>query len=551
MLRFVALWVLVSLLLSLDVVRRWLALHWNVVRRTGQILCLLIVVLSIAGGLFAAYKEQIIYHDEATVLSIAAAFLHGQPIYPRASYPAEYGLLYGPATYFVYLPPLIAGADRIGAFQAWAMAALAGTFLLLYRSVRNSGRTASLGALAYLAIFVCFRSENLWAIKGDVWILFFAALGLCASLEWGATAAAIGIAFSGAMLIDLKMTTALVAILPLILLWNRGSRYRAASIGSFVLMALLAGLPFLSPRISSTAYLQQLREASGHGFSRDLLKVNLLMAAEMCLPMAAMLWLAFRTNRQPVLEYIARRRVYLALAGISLCIALVTGSKNGAGPWHLFAVGVPLAFLSAECWGLARSGIAGEGFVRARSAPLIALVTALFLLGINAFLLGVKERERGLAGFIPAPPRAVESDILAVTREHPGASFQMGYSDNAHYGITFVRPVLQEHGSPLFIDPDARNEADLLGLPVSQPILDRLRDCSIEFWLIPRGGQPFSMESLYAQDKSFQGKLKFRELYPNDFREEFLATYERIPTDSQYFDLWGCRSRPVKQTAHL
>jgi hypothetical protein len=183
----------------------------------------------------------------------------------------------------------------------------------------------------------------------------------------------------------------------------------------------------------------------------------------------------------------------------------------------------------------------GNKFLQLLLPKLPALLAAgCFLLCVDCIALnhGVKDRLYEPQGSPQFSSRAVEIDIRKVIDEHPHARFQMGYSDGQHYNMTFLRPVLQFRGSPLFIDADVRNEASLIGKPISPSVLAALRNCTIDLWFIPKGGAPFSMDSPYF----VIGKIRERALYSQVFVDTFLSSYEEVPSDSRYFNIWACRS---------
>lgn len=519
---------------------RTLVFHLPAFQRAAAVFAVLLVALPVAGGLYAASTGRIVFHDEATVLAITAAFWHGQPLYPAASAPVEYGLLYGPATYFAYLPPLILGATRIEAYQAWVVAALALTLLVFYFTFRPTvGSLAAAGGTALLSLFVDFTNTSEWAIKGDIWILFFSAAALFAALRLPRWSSASLVALFGAVLIDLKATLLFAAILPVVLLWERSREYRLPAIVSTALIPVLTLAPFAAPGISLREYVAQLLIAGRHGFSLRLLAGNLVFSATMLLPMMALVWFFAKDCGAALAAWFKRRRTYLALAVVALAVAVSTGSKNGAGPWHCMAMAVPVAFVTTEIW-QAGSVVGERGapiFADYRIGALFAIVLVLVFSATRRLETGLEERYKAAPGFAAASIPELEDDLIAIISQYPGVRMQMGYSDTPHYDFTFVRPLLQIYGSPLFIDADARNEGDLEGRGVSAPVMAAMSDCEIGLWVLPHGGQPFSMDSLYYLDHT----ISLRDLYPTSFRLAFLEHYRRIPSPVRSFDLWRCK----------
>jgi len=293
-----------------------------------------------------------------------------------------------------------------------------------------------------LAIFIPRHAAVEWAIKAEPWLLLLSALGLWAACRLPRWRAACVIAIAGAMLVDMKATILLVALLPCVLLWQRERSARVpAAVCAFILIPLLAILPFALPGVSIGNYLQILLGYQKH----PVLVANLLRNAQMT----------------------------------------------------------------------------------ARKSLKMAVEQTLYVLPDET----------------QVSARDTENDLLAISRRYPGKTMQMGYSDYAHYNLTFVRPVLQIQGNPLFLDAITRTEKNFIGEHESPELVDALARCTIQLWVIPKGGAPFSLEDLYyyfstATDKSGMDP----ELYHESFRQTFLTHYEKIQQPSRYFDVWACRT---------
>lgn len=503
----------------------------------GLSVAVLVILATIGVGLLAAAEERVRFHDEPTVLCIAAAFLHGQSLYPTTGSPAEYALLYGPATYLVYTPPMLLGAVRLRVFQLWVTCALAGAYFFFFHMLRpRLGLRSALFFTGVLAVFVALLPDSELATKSDVWILLCSALGFWAAVRLPRWPAALVIAAAGAMLIDFKVTLPLVALLPCIVLGQRERLARTPAVLSLVAMPCLALLPFASPAISLAGYGEQLHAAGHHGCSPRLFGLNLRFTATMLLPLAAAFWLALTADKAKTFAWIRERKAFLLALAAAIVVADVTGAKIGAGPWHCMVVAVPLVWLTAH---LGRMGVdhGSTDIEPSRLAP--AMIVAVGLCGILLLVLrtAVGLRLHDPAGDVQVSMPAVEGDLLRLAREHAGVALQMGYSDEAHYNLSFVRPVLQILGSPLLLDADARNEATLVAAPPPPAVLVSLRQCTVKLWIVPKG-EPFSMISPYF----LEGSTHERDLYPEAFRSVFFNAYQKIPSGSAYFDLWACRS---------
>jgi hypothetical protein len=509
--------------------------HRHGLRRMLCIVCLAIVVATVVMGFAVATRDEI-NHDQSTILSIAAAVRHGEAMYPAPGAPVEYGLLYGPATYLLYIPALALVSTRLTpalllAATASGLAMLA-VLLLLWR---RFGWMFALAGTALLVAFVAPFLPQEWEARGDPWILLAIALGLPAARVRNRWLAGMSIAVLGALLTNLKFPLLLVGLLPCVELWKR-SRGRIPAMAAAALMPVLALAPFALPEISLRAYADQLREASHHGLSPHLISQNLLFTFYLVLPTICLLWWMKRHFPVAFSAWIGERSMYLLLMAAALGMAEITGAKYGAGPWHLAILCVPLAAIDTELFvRIWQSG-------RRESTSLVRLIAvpaafALVLAGNIAigWERGWLMRAHGMKDASPTPMPAVEQDLVAVLRSHPGRQWVMGYTDNLHYNFTSPRPLLQIYGMPLVLDSVSRNEADMARRPVGQPLLDALASCRYPDWILPREGTPFSMRSGYFLD----GSIPTPELYPATFQQDFVQHYRPVES-SRFFTLWHC-----------
>lgn len=532
------------LVLRLPGTELWAKLRLAQLRLMWRILCGIFVLLVVGCGLVAVVTERIRFFEEATVLSTVAAFWHGQALYPSTQAPVEYGLLYGPVTYFMYLPPMMGGALRLWGYEAWALGALGGTFLLLFLALRRKfGVSVALGSAALLAANVARFTGNEWAIKADVWILLFSALSFWASSRLQSWTAACVIAVAGAMLVDLKATLLLIALLPFVLLWQRERSARVPVVVFALLLPLLALLPFSLPGVSLSNYVRLLLEYKSHATSARVLAINTQMTLIIFLPTFTLLWAAMSVAPRTACSWIRERSAYLVILIVACVVATVTGAKEGGGPWHCVVLVIPSLFVDAELWRLAAPTELPSLFQNPRRfAPILGVSLALFVTGLKLLAGGVKERLYDQPGDTPVSMRDVENDLLAISQRYPGETIQMGYSDRAHFNLTNVRPILYVRGNPLFVDPQARNEADVIGKPISPEVLNALARCKIQLWVIPKGAEPFSMESMYWLDPTVDRKGMEAALYPANFRQTFFEHYREIQQTSRYFNVWACQN---------
>ncbi len=497
-------------------------------------LCALLAVCAVAGGIAGAWQNRITIHDEVSVLSIAAAHRNGQPLYPAAAYPGEYALLYGPVTYLVYEIPMLFGAEWTGAFQVWTLAAVGAALTLTWFALRGvSTHALAWMGTVFMALIVVRNADYAWAVKGDAWILLLTAAAFFAVVRLKPRHAAWALAFASAAAIDVKATQIVSVLLPLSLLWQRSRRAATLCV---LLIVVLTASPFLVPGIDLPSYLHVLRAASGHGLSARLFRLSALTFGAVYLPcIGCGMWAFWIADRGPFRAWFKERGTFLLLFGVAVSSLIAAGSKNGAGPWHLMPLAIPCALMATEC--LARA----LRSPRPRS-PVLAFAPAAVFFTLCGWAIPVKAlsdaraRLHDNAVYVTVPHREIEQDLDGFAKAHAGSTIAVGYSDDLHYAATFTRQVILLHHQPLLIDADARNEADLQGAPIPAAVLQALSSCRIQYWLIPKGGRPFSMSSLYYLD----GTIAQRDMFPQDFQEAFFAAYKESGSLGYYFDVWTC-----------
>lgn len=500
--------------------------------RTG---CFIVIATTLSLGLASAIRDQV-NHDQSTILSIAEAVRHGQTMYPGPQAPVEYGLLYGPATYILYIPALSLVSTRLTPALLTASATSGLAFLVVLLSLRRRfGWTMALAGTALMVAFVAPIFTFEWQARADPWILLSVALGLPAARLGNRWVAAVSLAILGALLADLKFPLIIVGLLPCAELWRRRGGQIPAVI-AVVLMPLLALTPFLTKEISLRGYVEQLAEASHHGFSGRLLAENLLFTLYLVLPSIFLMWGLWHRNPTFFRSWLRQRGVTLALLLAVLGIAELTGTKHGAGDWHLAVLCAPLAVLDTEMfvelWKADRQD--SVSLLRSFAVPAAFTIVLVGNIAIG-WSRGWHSRTQGLAGTISVSVPDVERDLVAVLRRDATKQWVMGYTDNWNYSLTSVRPLLQVYGLPLVLDGVSRNEADMAHRPVSDQLSATVASCRYPDWILPRWGQPFSMESGYFLD----GSIHTPELYPVEFQRIFLAHYRPVES-SKYFTLWHC-----------
>ncbi|GAA3764178.1 hypothetical protein [Terriglobus aquaticus] len=491
-------------------------------------------------------QQRSFQDDESSVLSVAAAWVHHQPMYPSLDAPVDYGVLYGPATYLLFTLPMLFHAENVMAYQAWVALGLAAMLAFSFVAMRRLARPAvAAAAFGYYVFTVGLKAANQWSNKGDPWILLFLAVAFWAALRLKPRQADVTIALCGAVLIDIKANLFLLALLPFLLVSRPDRKARTTAILAIPGMVLLALVPFLLPGISLSGYGIQLALASRHGLSRSLFLINVMYFVRVfALPFGASLWMLHRGDPERASRYLHRRRSFLLLLAAASLVAVVTGAKNGAGAWHLVPLGLPFALVIAEMWNEAPPLTPAN--LPLRLAPALWVFGTLAVHGIERTADAIHTRfYNDIPSLNEYDFADVQRDMLQVQADHPGDTLQVGVSGGHEYTLTRLRYLYVMRGQPLFTDPNAQAERDGSHVPFSPAVLHALADCTISLWLIPSSSEPpFSMGGGYASAASgTAGLLTDPHLYPQPWPDIFQQHYHRV-VKSRYFDLWACNAAP-------
>jgi len=350
--------------------------------------------------------------DEPTVISVSAAALHGQPLYTSASAGDRYSLLYGPVTYWVFWPPMLAHVIDLRFFQLWVILPLLGAGLLLIRIARRAGDLFGAGfALLPYAATVIMQSLHEWAMKGDAWLLLFFSIQLESALMLPGNAAVIVVALCAALIISIKVTLIPLVLLPLTELGRRLGATKA--ILAAILAAVFAVAPFLLPNVSAVNFIYYLRSSSHHGFRALFVKVDAELALFMALPAIVLLLLQILEDRDRTLQRLMKHRLTIILSIAACATVIFTSAKRGAGPWHLAPLAPMFTWLAAVLWRRLR----GSPAILSQAVPralLAAVVLSQCLLAFISLRSSVALHWRGIPYYLPVSERLVAQDLISI-----------------------------------------------------------------------------------------------------------------------------------------
>jgi len=232
---------------------------------------LLTLTIFVALSLYSVRSYMLDGQDEADILSISAASLHGQPMYHAINSPRfSYAMVYGPLTFLTYRAGLLAGGGRFWVLRAVVVAANLLLCLVLYSTFRKAirrGAALALMALPLGELLVQARVE--FGLRADAWIVLATALAVRSSLIDSVGAAAVLTGFFVGIAIDFKATVAPASLLLLLMLYRRGGVKPAAVAAGVAAVVALA--PFTLPNISLANYWLWLTVAGREGISVGML----------------------------------------------------------------------------------------------------------------------------------------------------------------------------------------------------------------------------------------------------------------------------------------
>jgi hypothetical protein len=476
----------------------------------GSVVLLAYVVLSIY-----SIHSFMLQNDESNRLSIAAATQHGLPMYyPPASADTSVSLQYGPLTFLLYRAVLMAGGvDHFWILRASVIAANLAWFIALYLLIRRYVPTSvAVAMFAFPASIFMQRPEGSLGIRADIWGTLFAAVALlCAFLDVEVAALVLTGIMAG-LFINLKISAGSAILFPLLILYRRfGLR------GVLIPLPIATGvalLPFAFADISLRNYLAWIAFTGTEGLSHFLLSMNFIFALFLISPCVLMelflrrYGMAFR-DRLP--EFLV----------IVLCLLMaVSTSKPGSGPWYF--------------WHLVPSIVVYLGLTmrHLKDVPLTERFVPVYCIVMGCTLVACVNAPRAYRSLYsyrmtPTIHQAQQALNGYLDTYRGRSSIQMADGSVVDAESTLLRYILVFKGQPYTIDGDSgRFETMLLPFPVK--VLDRMKTCKDDVWLVPHGQEPFTVY-----------------LFPKSLHQTFVENY-RIDRSDEIYDAWVCHHSNVQ-----
>ncbi len=507
---------------GLWIVGRGLRLHVTakvIAERAARTFSLMTAILALIAFLYIAtwYANDRRYYDfaEPTMPAVAWMFEAGKPLYPPPDAPEQYAHIYGPMAFIPLASAMrIFGADLRVTKSVGAGAAIVAVLLLFAILRSRVGTRLAVLFTGYCALLMLvFRNAAFW-VRPDSLELLCTVIGLWAVLHrWRMNWLVLGV--SAGVLWNLKFTGPVYS-LPLFVLFLERTNRR------LVVLAIVAAtiglvVPFVAfPNISFHDYRTWILLSGSKGIVWPTLRQNLEWTLYLVAPLISLI--AVSVRQQPLTVLAPRVAISLAVA---LGLIALLASKPGAGPYHLLPFFPLIVFFTALQFHHVRiesGGILLLGFSFTAVAVLIAAAQQ------TSFISTVREIDA--IGPI--------TEVRRFLDQHPDGVTQMGYSSDER--MTFVRPLVVFRSGMYVLDQPAIQEHQLAGIEISEATIAALRSCGVTYWLIPKGGDPFSAINRYPMTRG-------RALYGEGFRRAFVDSYHKSES-LEYFDVWTCARNP-------
>jgi|GEM_PF-3598795 hypothetical protein len=462
----------------------------------------------------SALRCFLLQNDEADILAIAAASLHGQPVY-HALNSAEFGysLRYGPVTFLLYRALLVMGGERFWVLRAAVLAANLLVCLSFYGILRKTVRRAA--ALAVMALPLGALMEQMryaLGMRADIWIVLVVALGMrAAMMESGVWAGLVAGVCLG-LAIDLKVTAVVAAVLVVVLLYQRHG-VKPAMMAAGV-TAVTAFEPFALQGFSLTNYVAWLHSAPGGLtlISHDLILSALAYAALLIAPLVMLR----RLGGVPLPAERGWGAVahWVVIAGAVLAVASVA-AKPGTGTWHFWQlIPVMVGYVALAL------GEPGMRCGRRMEYAVLALALGGMMIGLSFV-----RRDVSMVQVAAAQKRelvAGRTELDAYMDGYRGRTVQVGYGEWQGVGewLRYI-PVLR--GQPYTLDGSLRLEEFFERFP--HDVIAKMDDCTNDVWLIPHDEPPFI----------------FGYVFPPELHEVFVTHYA-VERQGAELDAWVCKA---------
>jgi len=517
----------IGLLALMPVWKHWVG--WGSFANSGAWLLSVYAISYLVIILHYANSAGFFDHGEAMVPAWSWMLNEGKPLYNGFEDAARYSTIYGPIGNIYYaLAMKWFGASLHTCKMAAALAGIGCVVLtfLAYAKLYQprtgfiGGSLVSLGVLAF-----AFQS---FMTKHDPLLFLFTALGLYATVAFRPLIGSIMLGLCAGCLMNGK-AHAVLYVVPLLLL--RPKHFRVSHFIFFSCAAVLAFvLPFFHQQISFSDWLAGLSVEGGLGIGRTELFSNVQWFALIWFPVPALMFALKIRDAAAFRELMLEGKWFILATFVASVLIGLVGSKIASGPAH-FAPLIPVVF----CIYCMLLPAIGSSVPKKASQDDLTMLKILASVLVACFLtwnvIAVHQQYRLLSALkiINTNSTLIYADINDIVKQLPGKSVSMGYGSSQ---TTF----LSQHFLPLVFagNPYYFNFSSMMGFHghfLSVRSRAVIKDKLVDYWLVPRGDQPFTIRSYYQPNP---------ELFDEDFRKAFAENYVHKGA-SRFFDVYEAK----------
>jgi hypothetical protein len=464
-----------------------------------------------------AFTRGYVDHIEPNVVIAAWRYQAGYAIYQSYDEWPVFANAYGPLVYLFHAAVFwLAGASIALSKLANSIAVILTIALFFGYCLKRYQLTSACIGTLFLMGFILYNSPiTIWS-RPDPFTMFLSVAAVAGKeilpSRMGKWAPHVIVGICIGLAVNLKVHS-FVYFIPLIIYlcgWTNFAQMALIIATSFAVFSL----PFMLPNVSFVNYVQTLFGLSHGRFSSLVGFFSVLKSVLFYYVPLIFLGLLAYLNKEHLED---RDKAYLISLIACVAISIYPASVPGAGAYHL----LPLAPLMIDFF--LRFGETCKTMPRVKLGIMLLLPAIILTLSVPVQRRLHRNMER--VGNV-----AVHQELKDIAAKHQGSTLQMGYGNSfKNYWLTYQKPVLAFAGNPITIDAQVFMENQVGKIDFTDKITAEFRSCRTRHWLIPKGEQPFGLQSYYGGVDVF-----------HQARTVFMEIHEKTESRT-FYDVWSCK----------